>query len=56
MKKAQEEIAGLKIDVNREAETHILMEEQLEKMEETNTELAQQITEQKKDMEEHEAH
>ena len=48
MKKAWEEIVGLKIEVNRQAESRILMEEQLEKMEETNTELAQQITEQKK--------
>ena len=40
MKKAQEEIDGLKIEVNRQAESRILMEEQLEKMEETNTKLA----------------
>ena len=44
MKKAQEEIAGLKIEVNREVESQILVEEQLEKVEETNTELTQQLT------------
>ena len=56
MKKAWEEIVGLKIEVNREAEGRILVEEQLEKVEETNTELTQQLTDQKKDMEQQEAH
>ena len=51
-----EEIVGLKIEVNREAEIRILVEEQLEKVEETNAELTQQLTDQKKDFEQQEAH
>ena len=56
MKKAQEEIAGLKIEVNHEAKSQILVEEQLEKVEETNADLIQQLTYQKKDFEQREAH
>ena len=39
MMKAQEEIAQLKIEVNHEAETRISVEEQLQKMEDSNTKL-----------------
>ena len=42
--------------MNREAESWILVEEQLEKVEETNAELTQQLTDQKKDFEQQEAH
>ena len=56
MKKAREEIAGLKIEVNRESESRILVEEQPEKVEETNAEITQQLTDQKKDFEQQEAH
>ena len=41
MKQAQEEIVGLKIEVNRKAESRIRVEEKLEQVEETNADLTQ---------------
>ena len=56
MKKVREEIARLKIEVNRKAESRIRVEEKLEQVEETNADLTQQLADQKKDFEQQEAH